>query len=356
MDIKYSNPPSTSTYGLAASQSIGGEQQTEQSPGNTLGAGRATGTSYKPKKLFYPIDLAATENFGYIYFAAAKEYKFMRKEVVGSTADDINEIQSEIFLPLPNNLATAYKAAYEASGIGGFGVAAGNFMSENSLSDIASQITNFGSQDVNSDTVRNIIKGGGLNLGAQVTKGLAAGGGAAGALVGAVFKGLAGGIGGSVVGQTFKGGIAGAGVAVNPFLAQIFQGVDLRTHSFQYELVAKNEKESEMINDIINVFKYHMLPGYRKTNHFFSYPEQFDITIKFPGPRGLDFNFDIGASVLTEFDVDYHGKGGAYYFESGAPMSVIIKLTFQESTITTKEDVLFPGSDNLGNQNGRAVR
>ena len=324
---------------------------TEGNKGDTadasgMDAGTLSGTSYTPQKVFFPLELANEDGHGFMHFMAAKNYKFMRKEVKRNDVNSghvggVNEVQSHIFLPLPNNLRTAYTAAYENANLGVIGAGAGNFTSEaGSISAITDKIKNIGSADIDGDMVRSAIKSGVGASSALITQGLAGGGGTGGALVGAVLGGLMGGIGGSIVGAAAKGGLAGIGTAVNPYIAQIFTGVDLRKHSFEYELVAKNEQESEHIKKMIDIFKFHMLPSYKKSNHFFSYPEQFDIRIKFPGYAGSSFAFDIGASVLTDFNVDYTGQGAPYFFESGAPVSVKISMTFQESTITTKEDVV----------------
>jgi hypothetical protein len=68
------------------------------------------------------------------------------------------------------------------------------------------------------------------------------------------------------------------------------------------------------------------------------YPEQFDI----------DFNhgkhlYNIGPSVLTSFNVQYHAEGRPLYYDISAtekaPVSVNISATFQEVAIVTKETI-----------------
>ena len=78
-----------------------------------------------------------------------------------------------------------------------------------------------------------------------------------------------------------------------------------------------------------------MAPGYLQGNHFFQYPEQFQIDIV-----GGDYLFDIGVSVLTNFEVNYGPDGAAYHFEdTNAPFSVNLSLSFQEIAITTKSEI-----------------
>ena len=72
------------------------------------------------------------------------------------------------------------------------------------------------------------------------------------------------------------------------------------------------------------------------------HPELFDIDFHYN-----KYLFDIAASHLVSFDVDYHGEGTPSYFgpqgtddiTDVAPTSVTVSMTFQETTITTKEEI-----------------
>ena len=78
-----------------------------------------------------------------------------------------------------------------------------------------------------------------------------------------------------------------------------------------------------------------MAPEYKFNNHVFNYPSQFQIKI-----RAGDYLFEIGDSVLTDFDVNYTGEGAPYFFEdTNAPYSVNITLSFVEDTIVTKKEI-----------------
>ena len=115
----------------------------------------------------------------------------------------------------------------------------------------------------------------------------------------------------------------------------MFTGVGFRKHNFQYKLIAKNEKESEAIRDMIRNFKYHMAPEYTFQNHVFNYPSQFQIIL-----RAGDYLYKIGDSVLSDFEVNYTGEGAPYFFEdTNAPYSVTMSLSFTEDTIVTKKEI-----------------
>jgi hypothetical protein len=138
---------------------------------------------------------------------------------------------------------------------------------------------------------------------------------------------------GAAGGQFVKGAIAGAGIAINPFMATLYDSPQLRTHQFSWKFIPKNIQESRTLRAIISTFK-------------------FDIDFHHD-----KFLFNIAPSVLTSFEVNYHGEGRAMYHnvqegegtdEPGGfslpgttktPVSVVINATFQEVAIITKNEI-----------------
>ena len=99
--------------------------------------------------------------------------------------------------------------------------------------------------------------------------------------------------------------------------------------------IAKNKKESDTIRDMIFSFKKAMAPSYTLGDHVFQYPDQFDITL-----AAGNYLFKFGRSVLTQFDVNYTGEGTpAFFEETGAPYSVTLSMSFQETEIVTKREI-----------------
>lgn len=257
----------------------------------------------------------------------------------------ITEDLARIFLPVPNNLATQYTQNYTTEGIGAAGAAGGRAAG-------AVNSKNVG----NAETYMSLIGDGlsalpGLtgyyaavaakeNLGAIVGAGL----------LGSNALGLATGAAG---GQFVKGAIAGAGIAINPFMATLYDSPQLRTHQFSWKFIPKNLEESKRLREIIHLFKYYSSPDFTDSDTtFFAYPQQFDIDFHYD-----KFLFNIAPSVLTSFEVNYHGEGRAMYhnvqesegvdepggFSTGTtktPVSVVINATFQEVAIITKEEIL----------------
>lgn len=234
-------------------------------------------------------------------------------------------------LPMPSNLLTGYNAQYNDTPIGPLG-AIGKRIGQNFAGpgEGGSYYRGIADAIQRADIGMSDLKGGAANMliGAVQEGGLAGLLAAAGlgALPGAAVAGAA---------QVGQGILAGAGIARNPHLASIFQGVNFRRHTFQYKLIAKNAAESNTLRKMIKSFKYGMAPNYRAGDHIFDYPNEFDITL-----AAGSYLFKIGRSVLEDFTVDYTGEGTPAFFEdTGAPYSVILNMTFKETSIVTKREI-----------------
>lgn len=275
--------------------------------------------------LFFPDELPSIRHW--VAFRIAKNNKFRRDEV------SKEDTESTIFLPMPQNIATGYAAEYSNPGVGPFGALGAT---------IGANIRNASNQDPQqiADSLVATAKGldyqglldstkyGLLNILAQgASEGAAA-------IAGAVAGGIPGAGVGAAAGGVVQGALAGAGIAANPGLATLFTGVNFRTHQFSYKFVPKSEAESLKLRGVIKLLKLAMSPSYLGENHFFDYPNQFDIEFHYP-----DYLFDIGASVLTGFDVNYSTEGGSYFNKDNSPVSVTMNMTFQELAIVTKQNI-----------------
>ena len=300
----------------------------------------------KGRQLAFPDNLATIDHW--VAFTA-HEHKAFRKN-----RPPQKDTLQYIYLPIPANLGTAYAADYSAAELGVVGRWASDNVNKKTIGEFASAMgdaaTGKGTAGLTSmgkkisDSIKLAAKdgsltGGGLNMLNQFADNNVA------AIGGLLAAGPLGGIVGLAAEQTLKGALFGNGIARNPHMAVLYAGTGFRTHQFQYKLMPNNKEESESIRQIIKAFKWYMAPQYSMANHFFNYPQQFDIDFNYS-----DHLFNIAPSVLTAFDVNYHGEGiPAYHAQTNVfdssivagavPMSVIISMTFQEVTITTKAEI-----------------
>ena len=261
--------------------------------------------------LIYPNDIGDLGH--YVMFRVSKEYKFRSQQISAKNT------LAGICLPVPQNLQTGYNANYANEDLGALGSTAADIAQGKSLRDIT------GKEAIDA-AAQGALKMAGSEA-APLIAGLLGGAGGFGAALG---------IGGVVPAVT-----GALGIAVNPHQALLFQGTQFRTHSFSYKFMPRSREEAETLQKIIKLFKFHMAPELRNSNHFFEYPEQFDIDFKHK-----DVLFDIGTSVLTGFTVDYHGEGTPSYHglnDDVQPTSFNINMEFQEVTITTKQNIKVQG-------------
>lgn len=273
----------------------------------------------------FPSDLT---NEHYMIFSVMNRNREKRSSAVTETAI------RNIVLPVPNNLQATYGAQYENEGLGALGAAAAGRLSSAQLGQGASDIgelikSKFGAAtgSIKSGDNDGMLKAAAIVAPLAAT---AAATGGAGSVAGAL---TALGTGGSVL----SGVSVDEGLAINPHMAVLFKGVDMREHSFTYKFIARNNQESETLQKLIAVLKYHMHPGYTAGTLAFEYPDEFEISFADTIASNL---YKIGTSVLKSLTVNYNGEGIPLFFEgTGQPVSIEITMAFQETKIITRGDM-----------------
>jgi len=129
------------------------------------------------------------------------------------------------------------------------------------------------------------------------------------------------------------------GLASNPRKEQFFKGIDFRTFTFQYQFYPKSAAESRNVQNIIYLFKLHMLPEFKDAGNFlYIYPSEFDIAYYHKHEENLNIHRHTSC-VLTEMNVQYTPNGQYTTFEDGSPTQINVDLTFKELALVTKETV-----------------
>lgn len=271
----------------------------------------------------FPDDLEAQQYY--------MTFECVKRRQKGRTTAPTTSLLGAVHLPYPGQLQTAHKAKYSAEALGILGMMGAG--AADTLAKFADDPSMSGAGEMLDAASRSAKQ----NIGSIAAQGMATTG------VAAIAGGASGGGVGATVGagaaQFVKGGLYGLGMAFNPHLAQLFQGVDLRSHQFTFKLVAKNKNEADSIRQLISFFRQKMLPSYRslhngnKAANQFNYPDEWLITFSKP-----QYLFNLKRSVLTDFSINYHAEGKAFYHEHGEPVSVQINLTFNETEILTADD------------------
>lgn len=291
--------------------------------------------AFKTKKVVSVISIVCPENLDEIDHWVV----FRINKPVLMKKNDFERIEDivRIFLPMPASLGTQYSQTYNGKSIGPAGAAAAanaDALAGGVLNgDIKTIISTIGNT-----TLDSLVGSAAWYAHAGVQEGLAAGFGAALGLGKSSLTQLLATAAGAAAGQTYEGVVAGKGIARNPYMAVMYESPGLREHTFSWKFTPKSEKESKLIQEIITRFKYHSSPGVNSSyNQFIDYPEQFDIDFHYD-----KYLYNIGPSVCTAFEVDYH-DGQPLYFDIGkdkAPVSITMKATFKEVAIITKNEII----------------
>jgi hypothetical protein len=126
-----------------------------------------------------------------------------------------------------------------------------------------------------------------------------------------------------------------SGITTNPFQAVLFKSPSFRSHQFSWTLIPKSRAESEVINNIIQTFRYHSLPGVSNFGGvFFSYPEILEINFR-PTDTYL---YKFKPCVVDSIRVNFAPNQPSFYKSSLAPTAVEFSITVQEIEIWTKSD------------------
>ena len=133
------------------------------------------------------------------------------------------------------------------------------------------------------------------------------------------------------------------GQATNPYMEVIFEKVGMRTFSYNFTFSPRNEDETQDVQRIIKMFRFHMLPEMQGANErFLTLPSTFDIHYMYQMSTDIakenNFYSKIATCVLNGVDVDYT-PDGVKSFASGAPTQIKMGLNFMETEMLTKEKI-----------------
>jgi hypothetical protein len=181
---------------------------------------------------------------------------------------------------------------------------------------------------------------------------------------------------------TGAGGFAqqALGQVPNPQVQLLYRGIDLRQFTLEFVFTPKSNQEAVAAKQIVDAFTYHSLPGlagaaFGNSGQYLTLPQLFGIKFVFMGGNniinsvanvfesaftniGLGFLntsnptssitnnnnpaqlFTLKDCVLTDVAVDYVPLGTFATFGDGYPVQTKLTLSFKETTIFTKEDMI----------------
>lgn len=267
-----------------------------------------SGTTTPITDLYYPADLPTID-----HWIRISSFKYSRANRNATTARN-GAYTGHVFLPMPSKIQADYSSSYQNQELGVTGLA---------------QAGATGVYE-NLKKVFNNSQAGKERNKAIADEIAAAGGVAASQSPGALTNWML---------DTFplQGFSMAQGIARNPHLAVLFEGVGFRNFSFSWEFVPRNKQELDTLKSVITHFKRARAPQYSNVyaNHLFTYPDEFELEFHYP-----NYLFTFNACVLTDFSVDYSPQRTSVFFRNPkAPVAYTLHANFQETTIVTRETI-----------------
>ena len=134
------------------------------------------------------------------------------------------------------------------------------------------------------------------------------------------------------------------GQVITPRMELLFEGMGRRSFSYSFLFIPKSEQEAEIIEKIVETFKFHMAPDF--SNEYTSgadgvremtIPDHFNIRYMYRANVNPHLNL-ISTCALTKMDVDYGAERFTGYAE-GRPQTTKISLSFTEFNIMSKSHI-----------------
>lgn len=257
-----------------------------------------------------------------------KQYRFQNPgtRTFTNMEQSVSNMKDSILLPLPTNIADSYSirigrpemgvvseavATAAAGAISGSGVTSGV---NNELKKMA----------ISNSDAEAIIRGGDASTIGQNLKFL---------LRSATPNGLS-----TAIDQ-------GLGATVNPKMSLSFDGLDMKTHAFDWNLMVRSPNESNSLAAIQNTIKRNIHPRYASAGTFqramLRYPSVVDIF--FVG-LDQDYFFKFKTCMVQSFSLNYT-PNGLSIIEGGKPAGAQMSLQLVETDIHSAEDY---GADSGG--------
>ena len=137
-----------------------------------------------------------------------------------------------------------------------------------------------------------------------------------------------------------KLGIKAAGLAVNPQLQLLFEGLGFREYSLKFTFTPYSQQEADNVIQIIKKIKEWAAPRTVKgaAGAFFIPPAVFQPEFRFNGTVNKKVSA-VTKSVVTNIDVDYTPNGWSTT-NDGSPVQTTLSISFQEIEILDRDKLV----------------
>jgi len=131
------------------------------------------------------------------------------------------------------------------------------------------------------------------------------------------------------------------GSVLNPNLELLFSGVNLRSFTFDFDFIPRDERESGIVKEIIRILKQSMAPktgsSHAGAGLFIEAPNAFLLKYK-TGSQDHPYLNKFKPCALTNMGVNYTGSGSYTTYADKTPVHMKLSLSFTELNPIYNED------------------
>ena len=131
------------------------------------------------------------------------------------------------------------------------------------------------------------------------------------------------------------------GSVINPNMELLFEGVNLRSFAFDFDFAPRDEKESNVVKEIIRIFKQSMAPRTGSNTAgaglFIEAPNIFLLKYK-SGNKDHPYLNKFKPCALTSMGMNYTGSGSYATYADKTPVHMKLSLSFTELNPIYNED------------------
>ena len=135
---------------------------------------------------------------------------------------------------------------------------------------------------------------------------------------------------------------ATVGVVENPRNESLFKDVTRKTFKFDFKFAPRSSQESLIMLNIIEAFRFHMLPEVSASGALLLSPHEFEIDFLFKDLNSRQFVTNlkmpkIGRAFCTAVNVDYTPNDRSSFFMDGTPTEVNLSVEFDQALLLNRQ-------------------
>jgi len=133
---------------------------------------------------------------------------------------------------------------------------------------------------------------------------------------------------------------AGLGRTPHPHQRSIFDGIDLRSFTFDFDMVPSSPEEAVRIKQIVTFFRTKLYPLVSPGGLTYIHPDKFRIEYRYyNGTSNVAIAHKIKPCFLTSVKTTYNPNGEQAFHEGGDFISTKVEISFQEERALERDDI-----------------